>query len=158
MVKNSYAIPETRLDPWIGKIPWRRNWQPTPVFLPGESHEQRSLVELTVDGVTKCQVQLNMTAHTDTCIPLLLYNFDIYSSYLFLYFFNREICTFIDLLQTRKQENIYKNSRVMKVLLNFKTDYYFLLWCLWGEAQIEHTCRIISSSSFFTFFFFKVDH
>ena len=28
-------------DPWVGKIPWRRKWQPTPVFLPGKSHEQR---------------------------------------------------------------------------------------------------------------------
>ena len=28
-------------DPWVGKIPWRRAWQPTPVFLPGESHGQR---------------------------------------------------------------------------------------------------------------------
>ena len=26
--------------PWVGKIPWRRRWQPTPVFLPGESHGQ----------------------------------------------------------------------------------------------------------------------
>ena len=31
-------------DPWVGKIPWRRAWQPTPVFLPGEFHGQRSLV------------------------------------------------------------------------------------------------------------------
>ena len=30
-------------DPWIGKVPWRRKWQPTPVFLPGKSHGQRSL-------------------------------------------------------------------------------------------------------------------
>ena len=31
-------------NPWVGKIPWRRKWQPTPVlFLPGESHGQRSL-------------------------------------------------------------------------------------------------------------------
>ena len=28
---------------WVGKIPWRRKWQPTPVFLPGKSHGQRSL-------------------------------------------------------------------------------------------------------------------
>ena len=35
---------ETGFDPWVGKIPWRRVWQPTPVFLPGESHGQRSLV------------------------------------------------------------------------------------------------------------------
>ena len=27
-----------RFDPWVGKIPWRREWQPMPVFLPGESH------------------------------------------------------------------------------------------------------------------------
>ena len=32
------------LNPWVGKIPWRRKWQPTPVFLPGESHRQRNLV------------------------------------------------------------------------------------------------------------------
>ena len=32
-----------RFDPWVRKIPWRRTWQPTPVFLPGESHGQRSL-------------------------------------------------------------------------------------------------------------------
>ena len=30
-------------DPWVGTIPWRKEWQPTPVFLPGESHGQRSL-------------------------------------------------------------------------------------------------------------------
>ena len=29
---------------WVGKIPWRRTWQPTPAFLPGESHGQTSLV------------------------------------------------------------------------------------------------------------------
>ena len=33
-----------RFDPWVRKIPWRRKWQPTPVFLPGKSHGQRSLV------------------------------------------------------------------------------------------------------------------
>ena len=31
-------------DPWLGKIPWRRKWQPTPVFLPGKSHGQGNLV------------------------------------------------------------------------------------------------------------------
>ena len=37
MVKNSPAIWKTGFNPWVGKIPWRRVWQPTPVFLPGES-------------------------------------------------------------------------------------------------------------------------
>ena len=31
-------------DPWVGKIPWRREWQHTPIFLPGEFHRHRSLV------------------------------------------------------------------------------------------------------------------
>ena len=30
-------------NPWFGKIPWKRQWQPIPMFLPGESHGQRSL-------------------------------------------------------------------------------------------------------------------
>ena len=34
---------ETLVPSMIGKIPWRRKWEPTPVFLPGESHGQRSL-------------------------------------------------------------------------------------------------------------------
>ena len=38
-------------DPWVGKMPWRRKWHPTPVFLPGESH--RGAWRATVHGVTK---------------------------------------------------------------------------------------------------------
>ena len=33
-----------RFNPWVGKIPWGREWLPTPVFLPGEFHEQWSLM------------------------------------------------------------------------------------------------------------------
>ena len=35
---------------WVGKIPWRMKWQPTPVFLPGESHGQRNLVGYSPQG------------------------------------------------------------------------------------------------------------
>ena len=44
MVKKLPAMRETRFDHWVGKIPWRREWLPTPVFLPREFHGQRSLV------------------------------------------------------------------------------------------------------------------
>ena len=47
MVKNLHASAEDLrhgFDPWVGRIPWRRKWQPTPVLLPGKSHGQRSLV------------------------------------------------------------------------------------------------------------------
>ena len=43
-VKNLHAMQETEFDPWVGKIPWRREWLPTLVFLPRESHGQRSPV------------------------------------------------------------------------------------------------------------------
>ena len=42
-VKNLPAMKETRVNSWVRKIPWRRRQQPTPVFVPRESHEQRSL-------------------------------------------------------------------------------------------------------------------
>jgi len=44
------------LDPWVGKIPWRREWQPTPVFLPRESHGQRSLAGYGPSGSTESDI------------------------------------------------------------------------------------------------------
>ena len=41
---NAGDIREHGLDTWIRKIPWRREWEPTPVFLPGESHGERNLM------------------------------------------------------------------------------------------------------------------
>ena len=53
-------------DPWVKKIPWRRKWQPTAVFLPGKSHGQRNL-EATVHGAAKSWIQLsNSTTTTNT--------------------------------------------------------------------------------------------
>ena len=37
-------------DPWVRKIPWRRRWQPIPIFLPGKSHGQRSLLGYSPRG------------------------------------------------------------------------------------------------------------
>ena len=61
MVKNlpiMQEVQETWFDPWVRKIPWRREWQPTPVFLPGEFNGQKSLVG-TVHGITKSRTQLS---------------------------------------------------------------------------------------------------
>ena len=44
--------------PWMRRIPWRRKWQPTPVFLPGEIHGQRSLVGDTVHSGAKSRIRL----------------------------------------------------------------------------------------------------
>ena len=41
--KESAAMQNTQVHPWVGKIPWRREWQLMRVFLPKEFHKQRSL-------------------------------------------------------------------------------------------------------------------
>ena len=53
-------------DPWVGKISWRRKWQPTPVFLPGKFHGFGGW-RSTVHGVTKSQTWLSNWACTGTC-------------------------------------------------------------------------------------------
>ena len=52
VVKNLSHLPikSHRFEPWVGKIPWRRKWQPPPAFLPGESHGQRSPVGCSPGG------------------------------------------------------------------------------------------------------------
>ena len=47
MLKNAAANAGDRkhgLNPLVGKVPWSRKWQPTPVFFPGKVHGQRTLV------------------------------------------------------------------------------------------------------------------
>ena len=61
-------------DPWVGKIPWRREWQPTPAVLPGESQGQRSLVGYNPRG----QKELDTTegtqlAHSMSIVSKLLF-------------------------------------------------------------------------------------
>ena len=47
-------------DPWVRKLPWKRTWQPTPAFLPGESPGQRSLAGYSPQGGK----ELDMTERT----------------------------------------------------------------------------------------------
>ena len=81
-------------DPWVRKIPWRRAWQPTPAFMPGEPHGQRSLagcspwrhkesdvaeVRAHIDLIVRCSpfnqwvtqlsLQANSTAHSRAMEP-----------------------------------------------------------------------------------------
>ena len=70
MVKICLQCGRPGFDPWVGKILWRRAWQPTPVFLPGESHGQRSLVGYTPWGRKESDTTelLNTHTHTLRCI------------------------------------------------------------------------------------------
>ena len=60
-------------DPWVGKILWRRKWQPTPVLLPGKSHGQRSMVGYSSPGrkesdmTERLQFQFQFGPHGSRC-------------------------------------------------------------------------------------------
>ena len=66
-----YSLPANAEDagfiPGSEKIPWRRKWQPTLIFLPGKSHGQTSLGDYRAHGVAKGQVRL--TTHTHKLFP-----------------------------------------------------------------------------------------
>ena len=53
-------------DPWVRKIPWRRKWQPTPVFLPGEPPGQRSLVGYSSWGHRELDITERLSMHAFT--------------------------------------------------------------------------------------------
>ena len=64
-------------DPWVRKILWRRKGQPTPVFLPGESHGQRSLTGYGPRGRKESDTteRLSMHAHIIILVsPVLSFN------------------------------------------------------------------------------------
>ena len=57
---NARDVRDMGSTPELGRFPWRKAWQPTPVFLPGESHRQRSLVGYSPWG----RKELDMTEVT----------------------------------------------------------------------------------------------
>ena len=60
MPANARDVKRCRFDPWVWKIPWRRKWQFTPMFLSGQSHGQRSLEGYSLWG----HKELDMTEMT----------------------------------------------------------------------------------------------
>ena len=72
MVKNLPAMRETGFDPWVGKIPWRRDRLPTPVFLPGESHGQKSLANYSPWGCKDSDMTERLT-HTHISLTISMY-------------------------------------------------------------------------------------
>ena len=69
---------------WVGKIPWRRKWQPTPVFLPGESHGQRNL-----EGYNPCESDTTgqVSMHTCKCHHCYLTHPKCHAKASYFYFF-----------------------------------------------------------------------
>ena len=71
-------------DPWFVKIPWRRKWQPTPVFFPGESHGHRSLAGCSAwvqeRNMTACMHHLCLVLRLHTGFQLLFWELLIFKA------------------------------------------------------------------------------
>ena len=68
MVRNLPQCRRTRFDCWVRKIPWRRKWQPTPVFLPGKSYGQRSLASYSRRSHKETDMAERLTVSFPSCI------------------------------------------------------------------------------------------
>ena len=62
---------ETQVQSLVGKMPWRREWQPTPVLLPGESHGQKSLVGYSPCGRKESDMTEQLTRISDCLLSLV---------------------------------------------------------------------------------------
>ena len=67
VVKNPPANAGGTRDPWVWKIPRRKKWQPTPLFLPGKSHGQRNLVGYSQWGRRESAKQQQGMIHQSLC-------------------------------------------------------------------------------------------
>jgi len=69
--ESTWSMQKQGFDPWVGKIPWRRKWQPIPAFLPGKSHGQRILEGYMVSQIAGHDLVTELSNWTTTTILLL---------------------------------------------------------------------------------------
>ena len=140
MVKNLPAMQETRLHSWVRKIPGRSEWLPTPVFLPGKFHGQRSLAGYSLRGLKELDTteQLTFSLHIftmgikleNTWPPLV----ETQNTYLFL------VCC-----QVRLLENFF-SINCLEILVNVHNQDTF-----WVHKE-GCTCSLLKLGWFFLSF------
>ena len=77
------------LDPWVGKISWRRQWQPSPVFLPGKSNGQRSLVGYSPCGRKESDTTEQLHFHF-SFIFVTLHNYFIFQTVINIWYYSTD--------------------------------------------------------------------
>ena len=79
--ESTYQCRRHGFDPRVGKIPWRRKWQPTPEFLPGKFHEQRSLAGYSLRGPKESDTTEQLSVYTySVLLPKNLYFYSAFFS------------------------------------------------------------------------------
>ena len=145
-------------NPWVGKIPGRRAWQPTPVFLPGESHGQRSLAGYS-PWVTKswawlsdwaCTNRIPMEYHCNLGRKMFSESFELFIFILFYYLYNCLLSMLwppgivrsrIPGCNLRRQG---KNTRLCQWLSNVPLmEIKIVSWVLWFSGACSHLGPVV---------------
>ena len=144
--ESSCQCRRLRFNPWFGKLLWRRIWQPTPVFLPGKSCGQRSLVGCSPWGLRELDaIEHTHTQRTDTSHKICKKYHDI-----FLIFFvvkkpgtRQNYPEFLK--QLRVSENIIdliSPQNTIKLISRYASYIFAASW-----LQMQHFCLLFENSS-----------
>ena len=140
-------------DPWVGKIPWRRKWQPTPVFLPGESHGRRSLVDYSPWGCKESDTTEWLHFHFPVFLFVYFVSLEI-SNILFSPSFLKftMICFVIGLSPVLDILGAFAVGKLFSYLEHFyKLSLYLFLFSLFWNIWSNFTFLYISLQVFFLF-------
>ena len=137
-------------NPWVGKIPWSRKWQPTPGFLPGESHGQRSLAGYSPGS---CK-EVDTAEHTRlrSFKPLVIVFFSADGSFLihdFVFVFSNIVKMSRKIEKGKKiAEHTFANSWYSSVLWNIHS-FFFCSKCIMRWFYYSLTFQSLNISTFF---------
>ena len=96
--ESAHSAGGPRSNPWVRKIPWRREWQPAPVFLPGESYGQRSLEGYSPWGLKESDTTEQLHFHFQTRSRFLRKNsrvqFVYFNFYIYLHIYHLQCSPF----------------------------------------------------------------
>ena len=150
-------------DPWVGKIPWRRKWQPTPVFLPGKSHGQRSLAgyspwgskELSTAKWRSARARTHARAHTHTHTHTCRFSHWLHYHPLLSrplgYFSSLQESSFCAAVNSQPQGPVYRTNKSAWGRQNFPE---FLAWPDQLLPEQCSACHISQFTKWLFFFFF----
>ena len=114
MVKNPPAMQETQVRSLGQEVPWRREWQPTPVFLPGEVHGQRSLADYSPWGCNESETteQLVYIYITHIYISHICVCIEYIHTYVYIPFLCAPEINIINQLYLKKTQKVLFKHRI----------------------------------------------
>ena len=130
-----------RLHPWVGKIPWRRKWQPTPVFLPGKSHGQRSLMGYNLWDRRESDMTEQLWACTHTPVMYEIFLYRVLSLFFYISRFGLAskikrfiLCIFCCLLSCYLLMNAFQKKRKWDINLFIHSVRLAEIHCIAGMS------------------------